>query len=90
MRGDVERVLLAMPEVGSNYQLVVERPGTLGQLTVVCEAASSTIDVAAARGRVATRLQQEIGLSVQVDLRAPGGLERSEGQAVRVVDHRAM
>lgn len=87
---EVERVLLAMPEVGPNYQLVVDRPGTLDELTVVCEVASSTIDVVGARSRVASRLQQEIGLSVHVDMRPPGTLERSEGKAVRVVDRRAV
>jgi phenylacetate-CoA ligase len=59
-------------------------------LTVVCELASTGIDASATRAHVAHRLQQEIGLSVHVDVRAPGSLERSEGKAVRVIDRRAL
>jgi phenylacetate-CoA ligase len=85
---EVERVLLGMDELGPNYQLVVDRPTSLDELTVVCELASADADAAAVQARVAQRIQQEIGLSVQVDLRAPGSLERSEGKAVRVIDRR--
>jgi phenylacetate-CoA ligase len=85
---EVERVLLKTNDVGSNYQLVLERPGALDELTVVCELAVSDLDASAVRARVARALQQEIGLSVNVDVRSPGSLPRSEGKAVRVIDRR--
>jgi phenylacetate-CoA ligase len=85
---EVERVVLGVPGLGSNYQLVVERPSALDELTVVCELASSTADADALRPRVAHAVREAIGLAVHVELVPPGGLPRSEGKAVRVVDRR--
>jgi phenylacetate-CoA ligase len=85
---EVERVVLGMGELGPNYQLVVERPATMDELTIICEVASSEIDAALVRPKVARAVQQAIGLSVQVDVLPPGGIARSEGKAVRVVDRR--
>ena len=85
---EVERVVLGLPELGTNYQLVVERPSTRDELTVVCELMTNTVDAEGLRGRVAHALQQAIGLSVNVELVAAGALPRSEGKAVRVVDRR--
>jgi phenylacetate-CoA ligase len=85
---EVERVVLGVPELGTNYQLVVERPSTLDELTVVCELAANNVDADGLRGRVAHAVQQAIGLSVNVELVAAGALPQSEGKAVRVVDRR--
>jgi phenylacetate-CoA ligase len=85
---EVERILLGLPELAPNYQLVVERPSTLDELTVVCETLASSADAGLAE-RVARVIQAETGLHVRVDVRPPGGLPRSEGKAVRVIDRRA-
>ena len=85
---EVERVLLRMDELGPNYQIVVDRPAALDELTVICELAASELDASMVRARVARAIHQEIGLSVHVDVRGPGAVERSEGKAVRVVDRR--
>jgi phenylacetate-CoA ligase len=85
---EVERVVLGVPELGANYQLVLERPSTLDELTVVCELAANNVDADGLRGRVAHAVQQAIGLSVNVQLVATGALPQSEGKAVRVVDRR--
>jgi phenylacetate-CoA ligase len=85
---EVERVLLGVRDVAPHYQLVVERPGAMDQLTVLCEPASGK----AAEGlqaRIEHALQQATGLSIQVLLMAAGGVPRSEGKAVRVVDRRS-
>jgi phenylacetate-CoA ligase len=86
---EVERVLLALPDVGPNYQLVVDRPATLDELTVVCEPASAGVDVDGLRTRVSRAVQEAIGLAVRVDVAATGSIPRSEGKAVRVIDRRA-
>jgi phenylacetate-CoA ligase len=85
---EVERVVLGVPELGTNYQLVVERPSTLDELTVVCELAANNVDTDGLRSRVAHAIQQAIGLAVNVELVAAGALPQSEGKAVRVVDRR--
>jgi phenylacetate-CoA ligase len=82
---EVERALLGVEGVAPHYQLVVERPAALDELTVHCEAAGGADDIAA---RVRHAIQETIGVSVAVALHAPGELPRSEGKAVRVIDKR--
>jgi phenylacetate-CoA ligase len=85
---EVERVLLALDDVGPHYQLVVDRPATLDELTVVCEPASAVVDTHGLRTRVSRAVQEAIGLAVRVDVAAMGSIPRSEGKAVRVIDRR--
>jgi phenylacetate-CoA ligase len=82
---EVERVLLRVPEVAPHYQLVVDRPGALDELTVLCEA-SSTSD--ALIQHIHYALREATGLSMVVRVLAPGSVPRSEGKAVRVIDNR--
>jgi phenylacetate-CoA ligase len=86
---EIERVLLGLENVGPNYQLVVDRPSTLDELTVVCEPTSVTVDTEGLQARVARAVHQAIGLAVHVDVVATGSIPRSEGKAVRVIDRRA-
>jgi phenylacetate-CoA ligase len=85
---EVERVLLGVRDVAPHYQLVVERPGAMDQLTVLCEPASGDAD-AGLQVRIERALQEATGVSIQVLLMAAGGVPRSEGKAVRVVDRRS-
>ena len=87
---EVERVLLAQDGVAADYQLIVERPATLDELTVVCEplAPLGTEAQAALQQRIERALREATGLSMRIELLAPGGVPRSEGKAVRVLDRR--
>jgi phenylacetate-CoA ligase len=85
---NVEHLLLSVPEVAPHYQLVVERPGAMDEVTVQCEPASAEVDPAALRARVAKILHDHIGIRIDVEVLPPGGVPRSEGKAVRVVDKR--
>ena len=87
---EIERVLLSLGDVGPNYQLLVDRPATLDELTVVCEPASVSVATEALQARVARAVQQATGLAVRVEVAAVGALPRSEGKAVRVIDRRVM
>jgi phenylacetate-CoA ligase len=84
---EVERVLLRVPEVAPHYQLVVERPATMDELTVLCEPASAA-DPQTLRERIQHALREATGLSMTVQLLEAGGVPRSEGKAVRVIDKR--
>jgi phenylacetate-CoA ligase len=86
---EIERVLLELGDLAPHYQIVVDRPGALDELCVVCEPASGESDRAGLQRRTARALHDAIGLSVAVEVLAPGGVPRSEGKAVRVVDRRA-
>jgi phenylacetate-CoA ligase len=84
----VEHVLLGVDGLAPHWQLVVERPGALDELSVHCEPAAWDVDRAALGARVERALQERIGVRMAVVLREPGGVPRSEGKAVRVVDRR--
>jgi phenylacetate-CoA ligase len=82
---EVERILLRVPEVAPYYQLVVDRPGAMDELTVTCEAASTSEALSA---HIHHALREATGLSMVVKVLAPGSVPRSEGKAVRVIDNR--
>jgi len=78
---EIERVLLGIPGLQPHYQLVVERPDRLDELTVQVEGA---LDAAP----VKERLERALGLSARVEVVPPGSIARSEGKALRVIDKR--
>jgi phenylacetate-CoA ligase len=85
---EIEHTLLHVDGVAPHYQLVVERPGALDELTVHCEPDGDAVDPADLRARVAQALRERTGITIAVELLAPGEVPRSEGKAVRVVDRR--
>jgi phenylacetate-CoA ligase len=85
---EIEHALLGVDGVAPHYQIVVERPGDLDELTVHCEPVEDGIDRAQLRARVARALRERTGITVGVELLACGAVPRSEGKAVRVIDRR--
>jgi phenylacetate-CoA ligase len=79
---EIERALLAIPQLAPHYQLVVERPGRLDELTVQVE---GTVDAAP----VQEQLEAALGLTARVEVVPSGSIPRSEGKALRVLDRRA-
>jgi len=95
---EVESTLLGVEELVPHYQLVVDRTSTLARLEVQVEPAPALIErcggfdaahptLSALRQRVRERLAHAIGLTAEVTLLAPRTLPRSEGKAVRVIEH---
>jgi phenylacetate-CoA ligase len=78
---EIERVLLAFGGVGPHYRIVIERNEHLDELTVQIEGA---VDPAPVR----EQLERALGLSARVEVLAAGSVPRSEGKALRVLDHR--
>jgi phenylacetate-CoA ligase len=78
---EIERTLLSIPQIAPHYQLVVERPGRLDELTVQVEGA---VDEAA----VQAQLHSALGLTAVVESVTAGSIPRSEGKALRVLDRR--
>ena len=81
----IEHVLLRVDGIAPHYQLVVERPETLDEITVHCEPTGSPEGLA---DRVAGAIRNAIGVGVTVEVLEPGAVPRSEGKAVRVIDKR--
>jgi phenylacetate-CoA ligase len=88
--GQVESVLMRNPDVGLNYQLVVDKSGALDKMTVMVEA-NGTLADQAARGlssSIAKEIRPVLGFSPEIRVVPPLSIERSEGKAKRVLDLR--
>ncbi|MFK7997085.1 MAG: phenylacetate--CoA ligase PaaK [Granulosicoccus sp.] len=86
----IEEILLKINGLAPHYQLIVDRDGRLDSLAVNVES-RIVLDDGSIAG-LSTELQEQIksliGVSTTVNVVAPGGVERSEGKAKRVVDKR--
>ncbi|HUJ93143.1 MAG TPA: phenylacetate--CoA ligase [Gaiellaceae bacterium] len=87
---EIERSLLAVPELAPHYRLLVERPGHLDELTVEAELREGEPGGERLQAFVEERLGRALGLTASVRLGPPGSVPRSEGKALRVVDLRVV
>jgi phenylacetate-CoA ligase len=89
----VERVLMDIPEVGTNYRIVLEQVNGLDTMRVQVEVHSQIFkeDMRYLRGlqeKIAHDLHNELLITPKVELVEPNSLPQSEGKAVRVIDTR--
>ncbi len=84
----LEHVLISQEGVAPHYQLIVERPEALDEVTIHCEPTDAQVDTAALADAIKHAIRERIGVSVRVEVLAPGEVPRSEGKAVRVIDRR--
>ncbi|HEX9184366.1 MAG TPA: phenylacetate--CoA ligase [Burkholderiales bacterium] len=84
----IEAVLVGLPGIAPHYQLVVERSGSLDELTVEVEAAALEAAFEELEERVRHQIKSMIGVSTKVVAKKPGEVPRSQGKAVRVRDLR--
>jgi phenylacetate-CoA ligase len=88
----IEAVLVGLPDIAPHYQLVLERKGSLDEVTVEVEADQSVAAAAEAYARIAQaashHIKSMIGISTDVVVKKPGEIPRSQGKAVRVRDLR--
>jgi phenylacetate-CoA ligase len=85
---EIEAALLAVAGLAPHYQIIVERPEALDELTVTCEPADGGVDRVDLRDRAGHALFERTGVTIAVEVLDPGAVPRSEGKAVRVVDRR--
>lgn len=86
----VEEVLLRVAGLAPHYQLVLERPQRLDEMTVRVEARPDCPppDYPVLAGRLQALVKDQLGVTVSVDVLPVGAVARSEGKAVRVLDLR--
>ena len=88
----IEELILRRAELVPHYQCVLTREGVLDTLTVLVETRSGIAPESREARASAELLQHEIkvyvGSSVEIELKAEGGIERSVGKARRVIDKR--
>jgi phenylacetate-CoA ligase len=86
----VEEQVLAVPELAPLYLIQVRRTGALDELTIDVEARQPmSSDRADQVGReLVHKIKTFVGVSAKIAIREPGSMARSQGKAVRVIDHR--
>jgi phenylacetate-CoA ligase len=88
----IEELLLQDGRLSPHYQLQVDRPGNMDELTVRVEPKIETAGDSAAVQAAGRELQQRIktmcGVSAKIDMHDVGGVARSQGKAQRIVDNR--
>ena len=86
----VEELILRHRELVPQYQIEIQRPGALDEMTVMVERAPAAGSADGDRAGKALQhlIKSLIGVSCEVKVLAPGGIERSLGKAKRVVDKR--
>ncbi|HGE70583.1 TPA: phenylacetate--CoA ligase family protein, partial [Candidatus Poribacteria bacterium] len=87
----IETVLMKFPEIGRNYQIILETKEHMDELVVEVEVLSPADDMRVyerLRGRIAEAIRDEVLVSPRVNLVQPGTIKRAEGKAVRVIDRR--
>jgi phenylacetate-CoA ligase len=88
----IERVLMAEPGVGRNYQIALEG---LDEMTIKVELAEAGFEAQVEQlmklqSRLAEQLRAEILVKPRIQLLPPGALPVSEGKARRVIDNRKL
>jgi len=84
----IEEELLTVAGLAPHFVCVLTRPGRLDELCVRVEAREPGVDRSAAAERLAFGVKEKFGVTVTVDVLDPGGLERSQGKAQRILDMR--
>ena len=89
----IEDQILQNGRLAPHYQIEIRRQGTMDELTVCVEALPNhTAEDArdAAAKDLVRQIKSMVGVSVKLKVMDPGGIERSEGKAKRVIDLRGL
>jgi len=87
----IEEQILKVDGLSPHYQIELMKNGPMDAMTIHVEAspnAASGDQRDASAKQLAEHIKGVIGVSSVIDVREPGGIERSQGKAVRVVDNR--
>ncbi len=89
----IEKKLMEVPGVGTNFLIIRDREGYNDQMTVKVEVqkeyfGGDLYQLETLRRRIVEELKGDILISPKVDLVEPDSLPKSEGKAKRVIDNR--
>lgn len=87
----IEEALLACPGLAPHFQIELTKPDRMDQMRVITEASDAAMGKEGretARRTLAASIKQSVGISVKIDVMDAGGVARSEGKAVRILDKR--
>jgi phenylacetate-CoA ligase len=91
----VEYALMAIPEVGQHFQIVVDRKGALDDMLVRVELNKESFsdkitDLMIIKEGIEHKLRNALNVNADVELVEPGSLPRYEGKSKRVLDRRSL
>ena len=87
----IEEALMATPGLAPHFQIELSRPDRMDQMRVLCECADASVTPdarATAIKALSAQIKQTVGISIKVEVMDVGGVARSEGKAVRILDKR--
>jgi phenylacetate-CoA ligase len=89
----VEQVLMSIPEVGTNYRIVLKREKNVDEMIVQVEVTDKVFvedmrELNRLKNKIQHELRSELLVTPIVELVEPNGLPRQEGKAVRLIDLR--
>ena len=87
----IEEALMATPGLAPHFQIELSRPDRMDQMRVFCECADASVTPdarATAIKALSAQIKQTVGISVKVEVMDVGGVARSDGKAVRILDKR--
>ena len=87
----IEEQLMTVKGLAPHFQIELTRPDRMDQmrvLTEACEGFSNNEERVHSAADLAHKIKSAVGISVKVDVADPGGVERSQGKAVRILDKR--
>jgi phenylacetate-CoA ligase len=91
----IESVLMNVPEVGNNYQIVLDREENLDRLHIKVELYSKMFhgdlkELNRLKESIAEKVRSTVIVNPKIELLEPGSLPPSTGKAVRVIDNREL
>ena len=87
----IEEQILKVKGLSAHYQIVLTREGRLDEVEVLVEAAPASVGEEARKASAAElghHIKGLIGITAKITVVDPGGVERSQGKARRVIDKR--
>lgn len=87
----IEEQLLKVKDLTPHFQIRLDCNGRLDTMTILCEAKENAASDGARKMSamdLSKRVKQMIGVTVKIEVAQPGGVARSEGKAVRIIDNR--
>lgn len=89
----IESVLVSIPQVGSNYQIVLDTVNYMDTFEINIELSDGSLlerysELERLQQTIRQKLRSTLGLDAKINLVEPKSLQRTAGKAVRVVDKR--
>jgi phenylacetate-CoA ligase len=89
----IEQALMKMPQMGTNYQILIDKKESLDKVTLKIEVGPGLFtddmrELEALRHRIAETMKSELLINPVIELHEPGMLPVYEGKAKRVFDNR--